>query len=356
MYRSIVIKNFRCFRDLTLGPLERVNLITGKNNVGKTALLEALFLHLGANNPTLPIRVNAIRGLEQFVIDARDIWGWLFFGWNTKDPIHLAGEDTDETTRLLNIRLVEPETTQLIPSNGGEKSRSLSEALTTADRMRDLLLEYRDSRGQTVTARVLITPEGELSARRDGNVTLPLGIYLSTRARSFREDSERFSNLERVGRHEAVLPTLQLLEPRLKRLAVLVTGGVPLVNGDIGIGELIPLPLMGEGMVRLLSILLAIANAPGGIVLVDEIENGLHHSVLLGVWEAIARAARQYDTQLFATTHSWECVQAAHEAFEASGAYDFRLHRLDRIEDDVRAVAYDDKRLAAVLTSDLEVH
>jgi len=269
--------------------------------------------------------------------------------------IQLAGQDADETTRSLSIRLVEPETTQLTPSNGGALSHSASEGLTTASGILELLLEYRDSRSQLVTTRVSLTPEGELSARREGNASLPFGVYLSTRARFLLEDAGRFSNLERVGRHEMFLPTLQLLEARLRRLAVLVTGGVPIINGDIGIGELIPLPLMGEGMVRLLSIMLAIANAPDGIVLVDEVENGLHHSVMMGVWQAIADLARQYRTQVFATTHSWECIQAAHRAFEASGTYDFRLHRLDRIGEDVRAVGYDREMLATSTEMNLEV-
>jgi len=48
MYQSFHVKNFRCFDDLQLNDLARVNLIAGKNNTGKTSLLEALFLHAGA--------------------------------------------------------------------------------------------------------------------------------------------------------------------------------------------------------------------------------------------------------------------------------------------------------------------
>jgi len=344
MYNSFTIKNFRCFRDLTLEPLERVNLITGKNNVGKTALLEALFLHLGPSNPSLALQVNTVRGVEQRAGDAEEMWEWLFFTRKVQETIELTGLDEDNTTRRLSIRLVESERAQLSP---------VTDTLTTTSGLRDLLLEHRDARGQISTTRV--RADGATITRRGNGAPLPVGVYLSTRARTFKEDAARFSNLERVGRHEGLLPTLNLLEPRLRRLAVLVTGGVPIINGDIGIGELIPLPLMGEGMVRLLSILLAIANAPGGVVLVDEIENGLHHAVMTGVWEAIANLARKSQTQVFATTHSWECVQGAHQAFEASGTYDFRLHRLDRVGDDIQAVAYDRETLATSAEMNLEV-
>src|SRR5207237_5063953 len=103
---------------------------------------------------------------------------------------------------------------------------------------------------------------------------------------------------------------------------------------DIGVKRRIPMSQMGEGMTRLLSLVLEITNASDGIVLIDEIENGLHHSVLTKVWKAIAVAARRSDTQIFATTHSWECIKSAHEAFLESEFYDLRLHRIDRIGQD----------------------
>ena len=55
MYKSFNIENFRCFSELTLKPLERINLIAGKNNIGKTALLEALWIRHGYQNPELGI-------------------------------------------------------------------------------------------------------------------------------------------------------------------------------------------------------------------------------------------------------------------------------------------------------------
>jgi AAA15 family ATPase/GTPase len=112
---------------------------------------------------------------------------------------------------------------------------------------------------------------------------------------------------------------------------------------------------MGEGIGRLLSIILAIANAKGGTILIDEIENGLHYSVLSNVWKAIADAARRADVQIFATTHSLECIRAAHEAFESSDKYDFRYHRLERIKDEIRSVTYDQENLAISDEMNLEM-
>jgi AAA15 family ATPase/GTPase len=118
---------------------------------------------------------------------------------------------------------------------------------------------------------------------------------------------------------------------------------------------MLPLALMGDGLGRFTSLMLKIANARHGIVLVDEIENGLYYTSMSKVWTAIAEAARLFDVQIFATTHSWECIRVAHQAFEADGRYDFRLHRLDRINDEIRAVAYDQEMLATAIATDLEV-
>jgi AAA15 family ATPase/GTPase len=105
----------------------------------------------------------------------------------------------------------------------------------------------------------------------------------------------------------------------------------------------------------LFAILLAIANARGGVVLIDEIDTGLHHSVIQKVFEAIGLAAREADVQVFATTHSYECIMAAHRAFSENGSYDLRLHRLDRAGDRIRVVTYDQESLEASLDLSGEV-
>ncbi|MGH7597071.1 MAG: AAA family ATPase [bacterium] len=355
MFRVFTIKNFRCFQNLTLTPLERVNLITGMNNVGKTALLEALFLHIGPNNPDLPMRIDVIRGIEKASIDAVEIWGWLFFGKRIDQTIEFTSLNDDNVSRSLLIRLLEPGLSRLLSSkNDDAESQKLVGSITTAVLPNEIMLEYKDTAGQTGTSRIFITPDG-LKIERAQIKPFPIGIFLSARLRFSLENIERFSKLDAVGRQDEMLTILQFLEPRLRRLAVLVKGGVPMIYGDLGVGELVPLPLMGEGMVRLLSILLAIINATGGTVLIDEIENGLHHSVMLKVWHAIAEAARRSETQIFATTHSWECIRAAHEAFTKSGTYDFRLHRLDRLNDEIKAITYDQEALTAAIKAELEV-
>ena len=72
MYKSFRIKNFRCFKDFSIDNLERVNLIAGGNNVGKTALLEAIYLHAGGTKIELTMRLSGFRGYDRFKVDAVD--------------------------------------------------------------------------------------------------------------------------------------------------------------------------------------------------------------------------------------------------------------------------------------------
>ena len=123
-----------------------------------------------------------------------------------------------------------------------------------------------------------------------------------------------------------------------------------MIFGDIGLPELVPLNVMGEGMVRVARLVLSIAKSPKGVVLVDEIENGIHHSAMEKVWAAVSRAANEYDTQVFATTHSLECVHAAHQAIPEG----LRLHRLQP-DTGRTSVAYGTDEIEAAVRHNVEV-
>jgi AAA15 family ATPase/GTPase len=335
MIKSLTIKNFRCFRNLSVGPLERVNLIAGTNNVGKTSLLEALYVLENSRNGMDFFPDNPLRDTKQLAA-AKSILDATFFEKHNDSTIQITGAGQNDEIQ--------------------EVQGKFTADLVARERLIDLT--YSKAVGSE------LSPNGnarynETSGSRGGSVPLPskIAIFGSSPKTFDPPIVEQFSKLEEVGRQDEILSALQILDPRLKKLSVLISNNVALIHGDIGIARLIPLQLMGEAVVRLTMFLIGIANVQGGIALVDEIENGFHYSVMSKVWEAIARAARESDVQLFATTHSWECIRAAHEAFSASEQYDFRLHRLDRDKktDGITSVTYDKETLEAAITAGFEV-
>ena len=114
-----------------------------------------------------------------------------------------------------------------------------------------------------------------------------------------------------------------------------------MLYADVGLESLVPLGFMGDGIGRLLSMVLAFHSARDGMLLIDEIENGLHHSVLPEVWKSLNWLSREFNVQVFATTHSYECLVAARDAFNATGDQDLLIHRLGRPDGElIQAVTY----------------
>jgi hypothetical protein len=362
MYRAFAVKNFRGFREVKMEDLARVNLIAGRNNVGKTALLEALFLHCGAYNPTLTVHLSGFRGFESLKFEfgkwAETPWDTLFYGFDATACIELIGDDTDTGRRSYRLTVVrdpsqEPDLSSLPPQLTYSPGESVG-ILNASDLASVLKLVYEDNLRQGHSY-LVATPGGARPVPIPPTPPFP-AFFQGARMRiPFREEAERYGKLEIHGKQEVLMEVLQIIEPRLTRLAIVVVGDVPILHGDIKLGRLLPLPLLGEGMSRLASLIISIGNAEHGVVLVDEIENGLHYSTLTKVWMAIRKVARQFDTQVFATTHSLECISAAHEAFSHSDEYDFRLHRLDQRDSTIALTTYDQETLAAALEIGLEV-
>jgi predicted ATP-dependent endonuclease of OLD family len=164
-----------------------------------------------------------------------------------------------------------------------------------------------------------------------------------------------FSNLLIERRIEDFVAALQFADSRLRGLDLATFCGESHIYANLDIGRLLPTALMGEGVRRLMTFVFAIANCSRGVVIVDEIENGLHHSIMEKVWRAIGEAARTADCQVFATTHSYECIQAAQKAFANNGEDDLTLIRLEREGDTVRPVVISEESLATAMEFDWEI-
>jgi hypothetical protein len=355
MLQFFRVKNFRCFSELKLQPLSRINLIAGKNNTGKTALLEAIRLYCDPGNCLLPIDINKERGIETPMQDYEDVVSWLFFDRNPTSAVDFISQDDRGKTHSLTIHLVDLTT---FGERFPEAEKGLREHFGTNVNQANgplLVLEFKEPNDEKRMSVGFSTGGGfswvgQRSSWRASTNFIHSGTPSSSR------DIQYFGELEAAKRQPDILPALQVIEPRLQRLALVPFAGQTVIHGDVGLSRLMPIPFMGEGLRRLLSIVLAIANTRGRIILIDEVENGLHYSVMKDVWLGIAQAARQADVQVFATTHSYECIQAAHQAGLASPVYDFGLFRLDRVQGEgIRATVYDQTTLDTSIEMNLEV-
>ncbi len=374
MLTHLKIRNFRGFQDLNMDSLKAINLLAGENNTGKTSLLEAVFLLSAAGNPRLGVNSNVLRGFEGKKIlpeAVETFWKQLFFGLDIGQSIEIKGKHTEHGSLALKIRL-EQQTIADIPLDRAERVSA-----TIQMGYPSLVFRYRDpSSGKLIESRISMKGrefvvhqrlyETEKPERRgvsmkgrefeehqpSANILLPSVILLS-QSRDPRGDAHRLAELKQRKQGEVVLEALQIIEPKLKSIEENSSSGEPMIWGDIGLSELVPLAAMGEGMNRIARIVLTITVPKGGIVLVDEIENGLHHSILPHIWRYIDKLAQKFDTQIIATTHSRECVRATQRA--SLDPERFRYHRLEVGEEGNYRVTYDPELLEAAFEHNFEI-
>ncbi len=357
MYTSFSIQNFRGFEHLELKDLARVNLIAGKNNTGKTSILEALFIHSGNFSQEALLRVEEISEHTDAIfryVRPRQLpqWNVLFNDLDVSKNIRFLSNNKNKSNSNTETQLQmiyfdaelyekEQDNLGLIPTSF-DTSFQGKQVLKVTYQTRPYHVFQQE--GRVVLDKFLPKPVVDM-------------FFIKARKKiSEEENAGKFSNLKIKRRDQLVIDTLRLIEPRLNELLLLSYSGFPIIYTEIGLNEPIPLLSLGEGVDRIASFILAIGNANGGVVLIDEIENGLHYSVLPDVWRAIGKAAREFNVQIFATTHSLECINAAKEAFYENNNDDFRYHRLDRKKSgEIQAVTYDPETLESSLESNLEV-
>ena len=348
MLKSLRIRNYRVFKDLKVDGLHRINLIAGKNNSGKTSFLEAIFLLSSGGNPQLAINSNVIRGdpgaaatMEAIETD----WKYLFHNLCSNVPIEIEGDHSKVGQMCSSISRERVKLTHLPITSTGRTS------LADIDDGSAIVFRYADRDHPCSAHSIRVTPNGLEAEQPSPVVPFNVRIVLSRSGNEI--DEARFlGNLRTRKKGDVLLRSLRAVEPRLEGIEDSIASGVPAIWGDIGLAEMVPLRVMGEGLTRLARIVLCISSAPGGIVLVDEIENGFHHSVQAKVWQAIAAAAEDFDTQIFATTHSYECFENAVKGLESEG---FRLFRLEAKNGSNRAVSYDPELMDAAIRHYMEV-
>ena len=355
MIKSIKIQNYKLFKSFSLENLPHIVLISGKNNCGKTSILESLFMSLDCGNPAMFIRHLGWRGLSTFYNNAESLFAPAFYNFNLNEPITFE-YFINSSKKKLSYKF-HPSISQPIVVSGENKielQRKLDGDLGGVE------ISYGTGKNKLPNKAFLklavnglgLTDTQFLIKYNEGVKAV---FISSTKIVLPEEDSRRYGELDRTNNTKEILTRLRILEPRLQSLSLIPMGGKPIIYGDNGVGTKIPLSLMGQGIVRLTSILLAISEAKKGIILIDELENGFHHSVLPLIWQAITSYAKANETQIIATTHSLELILGAVEGILEELRNDFRYMRIERNKDEFKTKNYNFKDLNVALKAELEI-
>jgi AAA15 family ATPase/GTPase len=311
MLTSIQVQGFKGFRDTKISELRRVNLILGGQNSGKTSLLESIYLgyKFDPYEFSLPLKTS----------DTKDFYN------------HLANVINETGFRLS-------------PSN-----RAMS---------------WIKSSNSKLETKIFINEETKFNYKIDNEIINFTPIKINARIACFnvypiheKKLVDLYIHAVKTSRKEDWLRMLRLIEPRLADLDQFPPDGETdsVVHAKIGLHELIPLSELGQGFNRLAYLYAGLLGQNSEIALIDEIENGIHYSALPILWQGIANIARELNIQVFATTHSKECIEAAAKVFESTPE-EFQLVRLDRTKDNnIEATQIADQDLAVLLKSNMEV-
>jgi AAA15 family ATPase/GTPase len=309
------IGNFRGFDHLEIEGLSKINVFLGKNNSGKTSILEALFLLVGMSNPLLPETINRIRGIN---LNSPKQLKYLFHDLKFANNPSFYGSFDDTSERWLNLM---PRYQKRLDSDGSTNKESsddlsLISATNQTPDINGLDLNYsskkrHEPKKSFTSSLILNLPEIGSRVNKEYIENLH-GVFLHANTKE-NNTLARYAQIVKNKQGDLILKTLQSFDNRIESIQPLPDG---IFFGIKGINELIPSHIIGDGMRKFLNIITAIAEAKNSIIFIDEIENGLHYSAHKLLWENIISMTEIFNTQLFITTHNLETLSCLKQALE----------------------------------------
>lgn len=323
MLTGLKIEGYRCFESFRMEGLARVNLLVGMNGAGKTTILEGVqFLHSGGDPEVL--QSHAFRRGEVSHVGEqarpRVNFAHLFRGHELRlgSRFLLAADNGGPTVEVTVGRMSHDEMFAQADSPDRDEVRPPWYLLTVSVQGEITPRQIAAAPGQ-----ILLTDEGDVipfvrpirsaaNDRDDG----PPHAFVTGDSVWPKTLSEMWNRVLEGRREGQVSQALRVIEDNLED--IMFSSGdfrppsrlaVPrILVGLAGSRRRLPMGSMGDGFRHFLTLCLALTHAEGGCLLVDEIDTGLHYSVLPDMWKLIVETSKANDIQVFATTHSFDCV------------------------------------------------
>lgn len=321
LVKSIHIKNFRCFRDTKAKNFGHVNLFGGKNNSGKTALLEALLL---ANQPSIQIILTLLRfrliDFDYMKKMPERAWDSFFFNGQKDLEISFFIERLDsDFSVLINRNESVEDFIDLIQSDSEENDENgdlinFAQRLNKKDavksvlniKLNDIIIVSLVASQNAVLRKGIPSPSNQV-------FFIPAGLKLANESLATEFDSAKFNGIE-----DNLLRAFRLIDDSIEKVDTFQRGSSAIYLKRVH-QDFMPLTLFGDAMNKIADIILRIINNEHSIVLIDEIENGIHHTNHRSVWKLLFELSLEFKVQIFATTHSKEMLEAFKDVVGGKG-------------------------------------
>lgn len=358
---DLYIEGFLGIDKLSIPRLGRVTLLAGKNSVGKTTVLDAIRVY--AARGRYPALRELLEGRDELSLDhdddrntvhIPDIDG-LFYGWNASLNSRVKVGPCNEDDQL-RIEMVSSDIVWDI------LQRESPSELWDIDTIQAIKITFQDS--------TQVIPWGLYPRMRLLQRHLSMGTEMSpaVKLESLGPGVLTNQDLARFWDNVALTDNEEGAKESLRSIFGKAIDGIAVVGDNTSRrgrrramvklnsqSRPVPLRSLGDGASRMLGVSIAFASSQNGFLLLDEAENGIHHSLQHTFWSAILQAAVKNNVQVIATTHSWDCVtgfaRAAIECEDAEGI----LYRLSRRYGDLRAVEYPESELKIAADQHIEV-
>lgn len=325
MIHSIKIKGYRSFKNYSVDNIGRINLLVGKNNAGKSSLLEALYLLWSGANLTALWQVLSKRG-EQPMIDFQsgrplqqevDITH-IFPGHQAQMGSQFSIYATNQQTNYsIKLELVEakpednPILFNMITSQESAGAPIALKIIVQDKSMPPIPLTQRGSLRNDVYNQALNITR---TMQKQSN----LAEYLTTESLNFQQLQLSWNEITLKPEEERVVEALKFIDSSIERIAPIIGqpffGGFSNNRGGFLIKrkgeEPIPIGSLGDGIWRMFALAVTLSRTKNGVVLIDEIDTGLHYTVMEKMWSFVNEVSKEFNIQVFATTHSNDCIQA----------------------------------------------
>ena len=307
--KHLTITNFRGFDSLEIDGFSKINLFVGKNNTGKTSILESIFLLAGMSNPILPNTINQIRGLN---ISVAKQLGYLFHGLKMGNKPSFSARFSDYSERLLKLE-VKYRPTESINNTSSSSGPELI----------GLDLNFREVKGnkQSFNRKSSLIFGNDMfgnnvinqSIPRDYNEKYHAVLVVADKNQNDLVILARLSEMIKRKEEIAILEILQKFDENILDIKTLPDG----IFFDLKkVEELVPINIMGDGIRRFLNIVTSVYEKKDSFVCIDEIENGLHYSAYKLLWKNLLSFSNLNNVQLFITTHNIETLSCLKSVLE----------------------------------------
>jgi AAA15 family ATPase/GTPase len=373
MLKSLYINNYRNLKELKINSLGNINLITGKNNTGKSSILEAIAIYAsGANmqivnellkerGESLKSSVNNKNYISNNIKAISSLFNDRKIGFDVKDAISIGSvEETlfgDEniSEQRVSLRFIQylDEITRDNIGNISTRKRTIVDFDQKLDNLK-IGIEIRNG------------SKSYIQSIEDERIRFSNSLFDNNdnfefiRTRNIDRDinSKLWDDITLTEKEQYVIDALKIIEPFAERIAFIEentrerTAVIKLSNSS----SIIPLRSMGDGINRILTIILALVNTDNGFLLIDEFENGLHYTVQEKLWNIVFVLANKLGVQVLATTHSEDCILAFERELNKKGNnFDGKLIRLDNDNGIIKQVEFSARELKIANDNDIEI-